>query len=185
MHPHLMLDLTTCVSCGLPHRGSALCLSLRCCLSARGGHAHAGPLPGLQAAHQLVSRRRERRIVLLCLADSIRATARQYERTQTMTSIEDLTKHFQQEHLDKLYLGQRVGFRWKNGAWHTGTVMVLHAKSRQAYILEDDGVVAGISRSRNCSCCRRLRPRRRAGHGGSSTCGGSGTEQRVTPAPVL
>ena len=57
-----------------------------------------------------------------------------------MTSIEDLTNTLSARALDKLYLGQRVGFRWKNGAWHTGTVMILHAKSRQAYILEDDGV---------------------------------------------
>ena len=57
-----------------------------------------------------------------------------------MTSIDDLTTHLlQQEALDKLWLGKPVGFRWRNGSWHTGTVLVLHAKSRQAHILGDDG----------------------------------------------
>ena len=56
-----------------------------------------------------------------------------------MLTIEEMQRTFQQEALDKLWLGKPVVMRWRDGTLHTGTVLVLRAANRSAYVRGERG----------------------------------------------
>ena len=73
-HTAFILDLTTCVSCGLPHRGSALCSPCTAAYRRMEDTHMQGRCRACKQHTNLYLAEGQEEYVLLCLADSIRAS---------------------------------------------------------------------------------------------------------------